>query len=172
MVIVAGAAVDGDINTMLTTVTGWFGSSSNVFSFVLVLLLFSLSIRDEHSSSSLRDVLIPQIIPDEVPNIYISIFEVVRTYFISFPKRAAKGAVRAVFLLLVYAKERRGHDARNRGFGLASCPRGVVFLRGTLQAQRAEDWCFQRGTLQTQMPNEATDGLAPSLLDSFSGAAR
>ena len=47
-----------------------------------------------------------------------------------------------------------------------------MFLRGTLQAQSAEDWCSQRGTLQTQMPNEATDGLAPSVLDSFSGAVR
>ena len=43
---------------------------------------------------------------------------------------------------------------------------------GALQTQRAEDWCSQRRTLQTQMPNEATDGLAPSVLDSFSGAAR
>ena len=47
-----------------------------------------------------------------------------------------------------------------------------MFLRGTLHAQRTEDWCSQRGTLQTQMPNEATDGLAPLVLDSFSGAAR
>ena len=43
----------------------------------------------------------------------------------------------------------------------------MVFLRGTLQVHRAEDWCSQRGTLQTQMSNEATDGLATSLLDSF-----
>ena len=81
------------------------------------------------------------------------------------------GAVRAVFLRL-YVKERRGHDARNRGFGLASCSRSLVFLRWTLQAHRAEDWCSQRRTLQTQMPNEATDGLAPSVLDSSSGAGR
>ena len=47
-----------------------------------------------------------------------------------------------------------------------------MFLRGTLQAQRAEDWCSQRGSLQTQMSNESTDGLAPPVLDSFSGAAR
>ena len=47
-----------------------------------------------------------------------------------------------------------------------------MFLRGTLQTQRAEDWCSQRGTLQTQVPNETTDGLAPSVLDSFLGAAR
>ena len=47
-----------------------------------------------------------------------------------------------------------------------------MFLRGILQAQRAEDWCSRRGTLQTQMPNEATDGLAPSVKYSFSGPAR
>ena len=81
------------------------------------------------------------------------------------------GAVRAVFLRL-YAEERRGHDARNRGFELASCFRSLVFLRGTLQAQSAEDWCSQRSTLQTQMSNEATDGLAPSMLDSLFGAVR
>ena len=61
---------------------------------------------------------------------------------------------------------------RKRGFGLASCSRGLVFLRETLQVQSAEDWCSQRETLQTQMPNEATDGLAPSVSDSFSGAVR
>ena len=47
-----------------------------------------------------------------------------------------------------------------------------MFLRGTLQAQSAEDWCSQRGALQTQKPNEATDRLAPSVLDSFSGAVK
>ena len=47
-----------------------------------------------------------------------------------------------------------------------------MFLRGTLQAQSAEEWCSQTGTLQTQMSNEATDGLAPSVLDSSLGAAK
>ena len=47
-----------------------------------------------------------------------------------------------------------------------------MFLRGTLQTPSAEDWCSQTGTLQTQMSNEATDGLAPSVLDYFSGTAR
>ena len=74
--------------------------------------------------------------------------------------------------LRLYAKERRGHNSRNRGFGLALCSRGLVFLNRTLQAQNADDWCSQRGTLQTQMSNKATDGLAPSVLDSISGAAR
>ena len=41
-----------------------------------------------------------------------------------------------------------------------------------MQTQSAEDWCCQNGTLQTKMPNEATDGLAPSILDSFSTAVR
>ena len=41
---------------------------------------------------------------------------------------------------------------------------------GTLQAQRAEGWCSQRGTLHTQKPNVTTDRLAPSVLESFSGA--
>ena len=44
--------------------------------------------------------------------------------------------------------------------------------KGTLQAQRAENWCSQKGILQTQMSNEATDGLAPSVFDHFSGAVR
>ena len=76
------------------------------------------------------------------------------------------------FLRFCFAKERRGHDARNRGFGPASCSRDLVFLRGTLLARRAEDWCSQRAALQTQMPNEATDGLAPSGFGLFSGAVR
>ena len=45
-------------------------------------------------------------------------------------------------------------------------------MRATLQTQSAEGWCFQRGKLQNQMSNEATDGFAPSVLDSFSGAVR
>ena len=57
-------------------------------------------------------------------------------------------------------------------FGLASCFGGLVFLREKLPVQSPEDWCSQWGALQTQMSNEATDGLAPSVLDSFSGAAR
>ena len=53
-------------------------------------------------------------------------------------------AVRAVFLRL-YAKERRGHDARNRGFGLASCSRGLVFLKGTLHRPKAPRTDVPRG---------------------------
>ena len=40
----------------------------------------------------------------------------------------------------------------------------------TLQARRADDWCSQRRTLQTQMPNKATDALTSSVSDSKSGA--
>ena len=47
-----------------------------------------------------------------------------------------------------------------------------MFLRATLQTQSAEGCCFQRGKLQNQISNEATDGFAPSVLDSFSGAVR
>ena len=47
-----------------------------------------------------------------------------------------------------------------------------MLLRGTLEVHRAGDWGCQRGTLQTQMCTKANDGLAPSVLDSFSGAAR
>ena len=72
----------------------------------------------------------------------------------------------------LYAKERRGHDARKRGFGLASWSRGPVFLKRTLQAQRAEDWCSHKEKLQTQMPYEDTHRLAASVSDSFSGAVR
>ena len=39
--------------------------------------------------------------------------------------------------------------------------------KGSLQAQSAEVWRSQRGILQTQKPNKATDGLAPSVLDCF-----
>ena len=74
--------------------------------------------------------------------------------------------------LAIMRQRAKGHDASSGGFGLASCSRGLVFLRGTLQAQRAEGWCSQKRTLQTQMSNEDTDGLAPSLLDYYSSAAR
>ena len=37
----------------------------------------------------------------------------------------------------------------------------------TLRARKAEDWCFQKGTLQTKMSNEAADGLARSVFDIF-----
>ena len=47
-----------------------------------------------------------------------------------------------------------------------------MYLRETLQVQSAKGWCSQRGTLQTQMSNEAKDRLAPSELNSFSGAVR
>ena len=39
---------------------------------------------------------------------------------------------------------------------------------GTLQAQTAEAWCSRTGTSQPQIPNTASDGLAPSAFDLFS----
>ena len=51
-------------------------------------------------------------------------------------------------------------------------PRTGVPRGGHFQAQSAENWYSQRGSLQTQMSNEATNGLAQSVSDSFSGAAR
>ena len=60
------------------------------------------------------------------------------------------------------ANKRIGPESRHRGFGLV----------GTPYAQPADDWCSQWGTLQTLMPNEVTDGLALSMLDSFSGVVR
>ena len=40
------------------------------------------------------------------------------------------------------------------------------------EPRRAKGSCSQKGTLQTQMSNEATNGLAPSVFDHFSGAVR
>ena len=47
---------------------------------------------------------------------------------------------------------------------------GVPLGKGILQAPRAENWCSQKRTLQTQISNETIDGLAPSVFDHFSGA--
>ena len=58
----------------------------------------------------------------------------------------------------LYAIERRGHDARNRGFGLASCSRGLVFLRGALQGQRAEDGVPRGGHCRPKCPTRLPTG--------------
>ena len=47
----------------------------------------------------------------------------------------------------LYAKKQRGHDARNRGFGLASCSRGLVFLRGTLTGPKSRGLVFREGDI-------------------------
>ena len=39
------------------------------------------------------------------------------------------------------------------------------FRTGTLQARTAEAWCSRTETLQAQIPNTASDGLAPSAFD-------
>ena len=44
-------------------------------------------------------------------------------------------------------------------------PEGGRSQRGAPRAQRAEGLCSQTGTLQTHMPNTASDGLAPSTID-------
>ena len=51
-------------------------------------------------------------------------------------------------------------------------PRPDFSERGHYPAQRVEDWCSLKGTLQTQMSNEATNGLEPSVFDNFLGAVR
>ena len=59
---------------------------------------------------------------------------------------APSGAVRTVFLRL-YAKERRGHNARNRGFGLASCSRGLVFPDGDTTGPKSRGRVFPEGDI-------------------------
>ena len=53
------------------------------------------------------------------------------------------------------------------GSGSRRAPEAGRSQTGTLQAQRAGDWCSQTGTLQDHMPNTASDGLAPSTFDPF-----
>ena len=75
--------------------------------------------------------------------------------------------------LRFYAKQRTGHDARNRGFGLLSCSRGLVFPQGDTTGPKSRGLVFPEGGIaDPQMSNEATDGLAPSVFDHFSGAVR
>ena len=49
-------------------------------------------------------------------------------------------------------------------------PEAWCFRRGTLQTQSCQDWCFQTGTFQAEIPNAASDRLAPSLFYPLSGA--
>ena len=65
--------------------------------------------------------------------------------------------------LRFYAKERQGHDAESSDS--RRDPEAGCSQWGTLRAQRAEDWCSQTGALQTDIPNTASDGLAPSTFD-------
>ena len=68
-------------------------------------------------------------------------------------------------------KERRGHDARNRGFGLASCSRGLVLPQGDTTGPKSRGLAFPEGDIaDPQMSNKATDGLAPSVFAIFLGA--
>ena len=65
-------------------------------------------------------------------------------------------------------------DPRLETAGLDShhAPEAWCCRKKTLKAQRAVDWCSQRGTLHTQLFIEATDGLVPSGFDHMSGAVR
>ena len=60
-------------------------------------------------------------------------------------------------------------DPRRKTAGSDShhVPEAWCSRKGTLHAQTVEDWCSQKGILPS---NEATDGLAPSIFDQFSGA--
>ena len=60
----------------------------------------------------------------------------------------------------------------NREFGLASFYRSLIFTQGDNAGPKTGNWCLQKEMVQTQMSNEATDGLAPSGFDHFSGAVR
>ena len=51
------------------------------------------------------------------------------------------------------------------GSGSRRAPEAGRFQTGTLQAQRAGDWCSQSVTLQAQTLNTASDRLAPSTFD-------
>ena len=51
------------------------------------------------------------------------------------------------------------------GSGSRRAPEAGRSQTGTLQAQRAGDWCSRTGTVQAHTPNTASDGLAPSTFD-------
>ena len=77
---------------------------------------------------------------------------------------APSGAVRAVSCDFTPKSDKAttrppvGSDSRR-------APEAGRSQTGTLQAQSAEDWCFQTGTLQAHMPNKASNGLIPSTFD-------
>ena len=76
------------------------------------------------------------------------------------------GAVRAASYEFPPASE---EDPRLETAGEDShhAPEAWCSRNGILQAQRAQDWCFPKETLQTQISNEATEGLAPSVFAIF-----
>ena len=58
-------------------------------------------------------------------------------------------------------------------FGLLSCSRGLVLPQGDITGPKSRVLVFPEGDIaDPQMSNEATDGLAPSVFDHFSGAFR
>ena len=46
-----------------------------------------------------------------------------------------------------YVKERRGHDARNRGFGVVLCSRGLVFPQGDTTGPKSRGLVFPEGDI-------------------------
>ena len=67
----------------------------------------------------------------------------------------------------------RRNRGEKSGCGVASCSRGLVFPQVDTTGPKSRGLVFPEGNIaDPQMSNEATDGLAPSVLDSFSGAVR
>ena len=60
-----------------------------------------------------------------------------------------------------FAQERKSHKARDRGSYSHRAAEALCSPRGALQAASVEAWCSGTTTLQTQMPDAASDGLDP-----------
>ena len=69
----------------------------------------------------------------------------------------ASGALRAAFLRF-FARERGGHGARNRGFGLASYSRGLVFLRGHYRRKEPRTGVPRGGHCRPKCPTRLPTG--------------
>eukprot|EP00904_Undaria_pinnatifida_P010736 jgi/Undpi1/6793/HiC_scaffold_21.g09269.m1 len=70
--------------------------------------------------------------------------------------------------LRVYASESGGLEARNLGFGLASCSRSLVLPQEDTAGPKRRGLVLPKGDVaDPQMSNEATDGLAPSVFAIF-----
>ena len=70
--------------------------------------------------------------------------------------------------LRVSASELGGPGARNPGFRLASCSRGLVLPQGDATGPKSRGVVFtEREIADPQMSNDATDGLALSVFDIF-----
>ena len=77
------------------------------------------------------------------------------------------GCSEGVFLR-VSASECGGLEARNPGSGLAYCSRSLVLPQGDTTDPKSRGLVLPEGNIANpQMSNEATDGLAPSVLAIF-----